>query len=68
MLQNNSWNMYEPGPSTPVQGSKRLYMGLIPTPGRTFLRSYPHPVDKLVDNHVNYLQIEILCHQAIALR
>jgi hypothetical protein len=43
-------------------------MGLIPTPGSTFLCSYPQPVDKLVDNHVNCLQNEILCYQAIALR
>jgi len=32
-----------------------------------FLRSYPQPVDKFVDNHVNYLQRWVLCLRAIAL-
>src|SRR5215212_1893877 len=67
MLQNSSWNTYEPGPPTPLQGPKSAHMGLIPTPGSTFPCSYPQPVDKLVDNHVNYLQNEILCPRAIAL-
>jgi hypothetical protein len=35
---------------------------------RSVNQVYPQPVDKFVDNHVNYLQNLVLLAQAVALR
>ena len=50
-----------------LQGLKYSHDDLTATPYARFLSSYPQPVDKSVDNHVNRLQMQALRSQAIAL-
>ena len=56
-----------PEMSITLQGLKYSHDGLTATPHGRFLSSYPQPVDKSVDNHVNRLQMQALRSQAIAL-
>ena len=50
-----------------AQGLKCSHDGLIASPWGRFYGSYPQPVDKFVDNHVNCLQTRVLRSWAVAL-
>jgi hypothetical protein len=59
--------MYMPGSYISLEGPFLTHVGLTTTSRCTFLQGYPQAVDNLVDNHVNYLQNQILYLRAIAL-
>ena len=67
MLQNGVYSVHVPEMSITLQGLKYSHDDLTATPYGRFLSSYPQPVDKSVDNHVNRLQMQALRSQAIAL-